>query len=164
MTETDQGISVEKKYDKIGGLLILVAIGMVLAPIRILLMTVKNLFPAFSKQIWSLLTTPGARAYHPLWKPLLIGELVGNILFLGFSVLIAVFFFQRRRSVPKLAVTFLLANLLFVVIDYYAVGLIPVAATADVGTKQEIIRTLIVCLIWVPYWLVSKRVKGTFVR
>jgi hypothetical protein len=153
-----------KQYDKIGGWLILVAIGLIFAPIRLLVVLFKDLLPALSADTWSRLTTPGTEAYHPLWAPLLFFEIIGNCLFILSPIIVAVFFFQRRRFVPRLIIVLLLANLVFVAIDYFAADLIPfVAAQEDLGSLKELIRALIACAIWVPYFLVSKRAKGTFV-
>jgi len=153
-----------KQYDKIGGWLILIAIGLIFAPIRLLVVLFKDLLPALSVDTWSRLTTPGTESYHPLWAPLLLFEILGNCLFILFPIIIAVFFFQRKRFVPRLIIVLLLANLVFVAIDYFAANLIPfVAAQEDMGSLVELIRVLIASAIWVPYLLVSKRVKGTFV-
>jgi len=154
----------EKQYDNIGGWLILVAIGLIFTPIRLLVVVVKDLLPVLSGDVWSRLTTPGTESYHALWAPLLIFEMVGNCLFILFSIIIAIFFFQKRTFVPKLIIALLLSNLVFVAIDYFAADLIPfIAAQEDMGSLIELMRVFIACLIWVPYFLVSKRVKGTFI-
>jgi hypothetical protein len=154
----------ERQYDKIGGWLIIVAIGLILAPLRLLVVLFHDLLPALSTDAWSRLTTPGTEAYHPLWAPLFLFEIIGNCVFILFPIIIAVFFFQKRRFVPQLIIVLLLANLVFVAIDYFVSDLIPfVAAQEDIGSLVELIRVLIACAIWVPYFLVSKRVKGTFV-
>jgi hypothetical protein len=164
MKAQKNGDAAQKQYDKIGGWLILVAIGLILAPIRLLVVLFKDLLPALSADTWSRLTTPGTEAYHPLWAPLLFFEIIGNCLFIVSPIIVAVFFFQKRRFVPRLIIVLLLANLVFVAIDYFAADLIPfVAAQEDMGSLVELIRVLIACAIWVPYFLVSKRVKGTFI-
>jgi len=153
-----------KQYDKIGGWLILVAIGLIFTPIRLLVVLFKDLLPALSADTWSRLTTPGTEAYHPLWAPLLFFEIIGNCLFILFPIIIAIFFFQKRRFVPRLIIVLLLSNLVFVAIDYFAADFIPfVAAQEDIGSLTELIRVFMAGVIWVPYFLVSKRVKGTFV-
>ncbi|MCJ7662606.1 MAG: DUF2569 domain-containing protein [Desulfobacterales bacterium] len=154
----------QKQYDKISGWLILVAIGLIFTPIRLLVVIVKDLLPVLFGDAWSRLTTPGTEAYHALWAPLLIFEMVGNCLFILFPIIVAIFFSQKRTFVPTLIIILLLSNLVFVAIDYFAADLIPfVAAQEDMGSLIELIRVFIACLIWVPYFLVSKRVKGTFV-
>jgi len=154
-----------QNYDKIGGWLILVAIGLIIAPLRILLFTLKDIFPVFAPQTWSVLTTPGSEAYHPLWAPLLIGELVGNLFFVFLGIVLVVLFFQRRKIVPKLVIIYLVTNLGFVIADAYVATLIPIVAQQDnTSTVKEIVRGVVSAAIWTPYFLISKRAKGTFVR
>lgn len=156
--------AIQKQYDKIGGWLILVAIGLIFTPIRLSVVLFKDLLPSLSADTWSRLTTPGTAAYHPLWAPLLLFEIIGNCLFILFPIIVAIFFFQKRRFVPKLIIVVLLSNLVFVAIDYFAADLIPfIAAQEDIGSLVELIRVFLACAVWVPYFLVSKRVKGTFV-
>ena len=152
-------------YSKIGGWLILVGIGFILGSLRILLFTFKDILPAFAPQTWSVLTTPTSAVYNPLWAPLLIGELVGNLFFVCLGIVLVVLFFQKRRIFPKLAILYLLANLVFVVGDTLVAGLIPVVAQQDnTSSVKEIVRSVVGACIWVPYFIKSKRVKGTFTR
>lgn len=165
MGENKMEESPKTPYGKIRGWLILVAIGLMINPLRLLVLVAKDLWPAFSGETWSLLTTPGTRAYHPLWEPLLVFELVGNIGFVVFSIMALIFFFQKKKIFPKLAIVFLLSNLIFVVVDHLVAEAIPfIASQSDLKSLKEIIRVAVGCSIWVPYFLVSKRVKGTFIR
>ena len=59
----------------IGGWLLLVAAGICLTPIRIAAEIVRGLRP-LEPATWHAVTTPGTRAYHPLFGPLIVGELV----------------------------------------------------------------------------------------
>ena len=155
----------DQQYEKIGGWLILVAIGMGLAPLRSLLVVGKTFLPIFLTERWRVLTTPGTAAYHPLWAPILIFEFAGNIVLIVLAVVVAVCLFQKRRILPKLMIGFLLSNLLFVAGDYVVADWIPaVARQNNPQSLRELAKILFGCLIWVPYFLVSKRVKGTFIR
>lgn len=165
MNETDQAGTAEKKLEGIGGWLILAAIGLCVSPIKIGVGLVRDVLPAFSGGVWEKLTTPGSPAYDPLWAPLLIMEMVGNIIFILFPLAILFFFFTKKRSAPLLMIIFLLSNLAFVVADYVVAMRIPVVASMpDESTPVEIIRVAIACAIWVPYFLKSKRVRNTFVK
>lgn len=152
----------EPNYQKIGGWLILFGIGIVVNPFRLLL-TIGKLIPIFFNGSWTILTTPGTATYHPLWAPSIIIELLGNIAFLLFSIVVAVLFFQKRSTLPKVIIAFLLLNLAFVVVDFLLANSIPVIASqGNQGPLGEIARSIIACLIWVPYFQISKRVKRTF--
>jgi hypothetical protein len=138
---------------------------MVLLPLRLTEFIAVDLLPAFSKDVWSLLTTPGTEAYHPLNAPILLFELVGNLVLLIGSIVLTVLFFQKRRLVPILTVIFLVFAFLFYVGDYFAAHQLPaVENQEDMESKLDLVGAFLVCAVAVPYFLVSRRVKETFVR
>ncbi len=150
---------------KIRGWLLLAALGVALLPLRLAEFIAADLLPAFSKDVWSLLTTPGTEAYHPLNAPILVFELAGNLVLLVASLVLAVLFFQKRRLVPILTVIFLVSSFLFYVGDYFAARQLPaVASQEDAESKLDLVGALLVCAVAVPYFLTSRRVKETFVR
>ena len=58
-----------------------------------------------------------------------------------------------------------LFTLAFIVLDAYAIkAVLPHEPVFDPDTLKELGRTLIASLVWIPYMLVSKRVKATFVN
>jgi uncharacterized protein DUF2569 len=59
----------------IGGWLYLMAIGLCVTPIRIAAEIVKGARP-LDPATWRAVTTQGMRAYHPLFGPLILGEIV----------------------------------------------------------------------------------------
>ena len=86
MIEHKTGQGDETDYQKIGGWLILCAIGLVLYPVQTLVSLFTELMPALSSEHWSAVTSPASSAYHPLLAPLVVAELVGNLLFFIFSI------------------------------------------------------------------------------
>ena len=112
----------------IGGWLILPAIGICLNPLILTVFLYTNFVPIFSEGYWPILTTPGSAAYHPLWGPMIMFEIAGNVIFIIFSVVLLVLFFKKHYRVPLLFIVFLSANLLFVAIDFFAADLIPAVA------------------------------------
>lgn len=150
---------------KIRGWLLLVTIGMVILPLRLLGFIVDDLLPVFSTDIWALLTTPGSDGYHQLNGPVLIFELVGNTVLLVCSIVLAALFFQRRKRFPVLGVSFLVGAFLFYLADYFAALQLPsVASQNDTESKLDLAGAFLVCAILIPYFLLSKRMKATFVR
>jgi len=162
MTETQAGTE-GKRLEGIGGWLVLVAVGLIASPIFMAVGLIQDVLPAFSGGTWARLTEAGSPNYHPLWAPLLIMEVSGTSLFILFSLVLLVLFFMKKMSVPRLVIIFLLANLAFVVIDYFLAMRIPlVASMPDESTPAQIARQAVSCVIWIPYFLRSKRVKNTF--
>lgn len=155
----------EKKLEGIGGWLILVAIGIIVSPLRILALVIPLYADIFRNGSWELLTTPGNEAYHPLWLPIILGEITINAVFIIGWITIAFFFFLKKRIFPKVYIGMLLFTLSFIVMDAYAIkAVLPNDPVFDPDTMKELGRTLIASLIWIPYMLVSKRVKATFVN
>ena len=97
--------------------------------------------------------------------PLVIAELVGNICFFIFSLWLVVVFFQQRKYTPKLIILFLAANLIFVGFDYFATTFIIIRpASINLDAMINLVRTTVAGLVWIPYFIFSKRVAGTFVK
>lgn len=149
----------------LGGWLILPAIGLILSPVRLLVSLINDLLPIFQEGYWEILTTPGSDAYHPFWAPFIMFEVVGNLFFTVFSIALIILFFTKSYRFPKLMITYLLSNLLFVVGDFFLVDLIPgIGEETEFEALGEIAKISVSVAIWVPYFLVSKRVKNTFVK
>lgn len=158
-------ITPEQRYQNIRGWLVRVAVGVIVFPLRLVGLIAEDLLPAFSTDVWSVLTTPGTEAYHPLNAPILIFGLVGNSLLLVCSRILAIPFFRKRRRFPLMIVVFLVLALLFYVGDYFAAHLLPaVSSQSEAEPMLDLAAAVLACSILVPYFLVSKRVKGTFVH
>lgn len=155
----------EKSLEGLGGWLVLVGLGIILSPLRI----IGQIFPVYSEMFssgsWAALTTPGAEAYNPLWSPVLVGEMVINGGLVLAWIFIAFLFFSKKTVFPKWYIGILLFTQVFILIDALVIKiLLPNEPVFDPETIKEVGRSLVVTLIWVPYILVSKRVKATFVK
>ena len=150
----------------LGGWLIIPIIGLIYLPIRLAISVKSDYLPIFQEGYWEVLTTPGSEAYHHLWGPYIIFEIVVNAVFLVACLYLLFLMFTKSYKLPKLIIIFYCANLIFVVADYFMGNMIPAVATQinDKEVIKEVIRSVLGVLIWVPYFLVSKRVKNTFVK
>lgn len=158
-------ITEKKKIEGISGWLILVGIGIVVSPLRI----ITQIFPAYSKIFsdgsWAALTTPGTKVYSPLWSPLLFGEMAINGGLVLAWLFVAFIFFSKKKEFPKWYIGILTFSLTFILLDAFVISaVLPGKPVFDVETSKEFFRALVVTLIWIPYMLISKRVKATFVN
>ena len=148
----------------IGGWLLLVAVGVCLTPIRIAAEIVRGLRP-LEPATWHAVTTPGTRAYHPLFGPLIVGELVVNVALLIWAVVLVYLFFTRRRAFPMAMIAFMIARVVAQVADAGVALMIPAAAARmGAATYGGIASGVLVALVWVPYLIKSRRVELTFIR
>jgi len=152
-----------KSYTKIGGWLILYAVGLVLYPVQTLFSLVTVLLPAVLSDNWAALTSPTNPGYHTLWAPLVITELAGSICFFICSIFIIIYFFQRRHWVPKLVIFFLIANVILVGTDYFIINFFLIRTNSvNVNATINFVRTVVAGAIWIPYFMFSSRVEKTF--
>ncbi len=148
-----------------GGWLFLPLLALVLTPLRMVHSIATSYIPMFNNGIWHKLTSPGSTAYHPLWAPALLYEMVGAAGNLALPLVVLVYLFHKSRTTPKLIIIWLALNVLLVAGDALFVELIPYFKTHPSKTETtELARAAISALIWIPYFTMSVRVKETFVR
>jgi hypothetical protein len=154
----------DQRHVGLGGWLVLPAFGLFARPIRVLFFMGSN-WTVYSSESWHSLTDPSGGAYHGLWAPLLIFELLVNLTLMSFPVFLIILFFQRRRTFPPLFVMYLLFAVITITLDHFELQMIPaVVGQNSSSVSRELAQSYIACAIWIPYMLVSKRVKATFVR
>lgn len=158
-------VSENKESLKIGGWLIIVAIGVILSPLR-LIHLVGTTYPSiFSDGTWEALTTVGSEAYSPIWGPFLIGEITVNLIMILLGLYLAYLFFTKKTALPKWYFGLALFSTIFILLDSYMVTLvIPDTEVFDSETLKEFGRSLVSLLVWSPYLLFSQRAKDTFVN
>lgn len=149
----------------LGGWLILVGLGVVISPLRLAYEFGPMYYAIFTDGTFQILTTPGTDVYHSLWGPLLVGEAVCNSFLILASIYLVYLFFTKHYLFPKVYIAIILFSLFFIPFDAWVGSF--VITDEPIFTPEitrELTRTLIGALIWIPYMLVSKRVKATFVE
>jgi len=154
-----------KSIEGIGGWLILVAIGVVISPLRLLAELSKTYLPIFKDGTWEALTSPGSEVYNSAFSTLLIGEILFNSLMVLASIYLIYLLFAKKSFFPKLYIWIIVFSLIFIPLDAVIVSSIfPEVQAFDPETLKELAKTVIVGIVWVPYMLISKRVKATFIH
>ncbi len=146
------------------GWLILPGISIALTPF-VMAKDFWNLMPSYASDVWSRLTVAGGAHYSAWWAPLLLLELGVNIALLVFSVLLPLLYFRRRTSLPRAYIAFFSASIAARILDQCVPALLPgVGGSGDARESAALIRDAMATVIWVWYFLVSRRVKATFVE
>lgn len=110
-------------------------------------------------------------------------DIPGYLTFLQFEFLVTIVFtislvyllylyFKKNKNFPKYYIIFLISTVIFALLDHFLL------ATLDVPTQEqqkiindvlsqnsgEVVKTIIVSIIWGTYMKKSKRVKATFIK
>jgi len=162
-TRNNKGL--QRSIPHLGGWLIVVGVGLFAAPLRIVVQTLASFLPIFQDNTWELISTPGSSAYQPWLASIIMLELVLNCALILASIALIVLFFSKRRIFPKLFVWVTASSVGFIILDAVIAFLIePSKAFLNKDSSIEIARALLPALVWIPYMLVSRRVRATFVN
>ena len=154
--------AVSPRHDGLAGWLILVALGMIATPWA-LIRANADLYPSvLNVETWRLLTDPGNPAYHPFWAPALLFGLFFNTLYLVLVCLLLALFFKRRAAWRTLFIAYLLIGIAGLATDYLLTRQIPAAASVAPASAADLVRSVISAAIWIPYAMISLRVRSTF--
>ncbi|EJO3996405.1 DUF2569 domain-containing protein, partial [Vibrio vulnificus] len=96
---------------------------------------------------------------------IIIGEIVGNLLFAFLGIYLAYLFFTKRSVFPKWYLGLTITSTAFLLIDAYLVSIVaPEIEMFNSDTTLEVVRSLFSLCVWSPYLLLSQRSKGTFTK
>jgi Protein of unknown function (DUF2569). len=164
-SETILGSGQHREPLKIGGVLTIVAIGLVLSLLQNLAGLGQSLVP-LRGEVWERLTTPGFSAYHPYWKPAILFGIISASVTVTLSAISLVLFFLKHRFFPTFVVVAIPVIFVLMLASYYLEGLVPAIAASPAYAKEShaLIIRFIALHVWIPYFVISERVKQTFVR
>lgn len=147
----------------IGGWLILPAIFVLIQPFRVIY-DMYGTLDAYAINTWTLLTTT-SDFYNALWAPYLLLALASNLALIVFGFLILVMFYATKKGFPRIYISFMILSLVIHTLDLLGANMIP-AAASELTSKDtfDLIKQYIVSIIWISYFLVSKRVRATFTK
>lgn len=114
-------------------------------------------------EYWSLLTDPTSSYFMPLFKELTYFEVLGNVILYGTLLYLCYLFFTKKKLTVKVIIFFYVFSLVLVIADVILVKEL-LSVPVDGKDVKDIIRGVLVCAIWIPYFLISVRVKNTFVN
>ena len=155
MTENDEQVetsveAIDQDLVGIGGWLILHAIGFVIGLIYFPVILIVSLVN------YSKVAKAGYGGIHAI-EPIVIFGL------LCLMIYAATLFFRKKRNAPGTIIILLIAGLLSGVL-LHVIKLVVGTEVITVNTVEWLVKGIIKAPIWIPYFLVSKRVKATFVN
>ena len=150
-SEMDQ--SGDRRLTGIGGWLILLVIGLAVGPLLALSGIVPDSKVLFgSKGQAVLAASPGLEAAY-------LFDLITNFVLLTALIWLNFMFFRKKKAFPTYMILYLVTQFVSLLAVYLiAMRFIPSTSPA------EAIRSFVICLIWIPYFLKSRRVQLTFIR
>jgi transglutaminase-like putative cysteine protease len=164
-------VHADRHLDGLGGWLIVVAIILIIRPF-VAIVALGGIFAPYvtSPQIWQFFTSPEGQYYSPLWLPIFVFEIFVNTALVVFDVFLLLLFFAKKKSFPKTFVAVLAIMLVCGILDAALISAIPKdhfpgdMRTALNSAAKDSASNIIAALIWIPYLLISRRVKTTFRR
>lgn len=151
---------------KIRGLLILIAFGLVLNLLQNFATMLGGIAPLLGHRLWGKYTDPLSPDYHPMWKTVILCDAIFGVFTFLITLVLAVLFFRKKRLFPKLAALSL--PLLFIIsyLSYFLGGKIPAVAMQPehIRSGRDLVIRFIAFHLWIPYLLLSNRVRQTFIR
>lgn len=122
----------------------------------------------FQPELWQALTNsiPDG-SYHSLWQPAILFRFISLPSMMLFSIYLLRQFCRKSARTPRLFIIFCLANLILLTIDTWFYLQISWRFTELRDNNDQIYLVgflALSCLIWIPYFCRSTRVKNTFVN
>ncbi|MGG4609617.1 DUF2569 domain-containing protein [Providencia sp. Me31A] len=145
----------------IAGWLILPMLGIVLSLITLPFFVYQNNIQVI--EYWSELTDPLSNSFIPLFKELIYFEILSNVILYAILLFLCYIFFTKKKLTIRVYIFFHLFSLVLTTLDIILANVL-LDLDIDASDVRDIFHELIVCAIWIPYFLVSIRVKNTFVN
>jgi len=154
----------QTKETKIGGWLILVGIGITTSPFFLFIQNLTLTEDEYNSYI--AFFSEHSENYSLGHGTVLLLIIFLNTLLLAYSILVAVSFYNKRSSLPYLAVSYFALAVLVQIIDQWWVSALEtdfnLTETHNIESTKELTKSIAALCIWGPYFFISSRVKSTF--
>lgn len=146
------------------GWLLLVGLGVALSPVRLLRELYALYLPVFTDGTWAAFTDPASPDYTPYYAGSVIIEMLTDVAFFILSLWLAYLFFTKSPLFPKVFIGLLLASPAMIFFCYWLrTWPFPDETLFNEELVTSVILSCVPAVIWIPYMLLSKRVRNTFV-
>jgi transglutaminase-like putative cysteine protease len=151
-----------QEFEGIRGWLVLIMIGNVIRIGWLARATFMDLVVILDLNRWNLVALPGSPRYSPFWAPGLLFEMISNVVLIALTVVAVILLAQSRALFPKIMIALLSLSLVSVVTEEIILLQIPSVSRLQLDANaKDTLQALVACAIWIPYLLISRRVKAT---
>ncbi|GKX65901.1 DUF2569 domain-containing protein [Inconstantimicrobium mannanitabidum] len=153
-----------QEYGKIRGILIIVAIGRILAPL-IMLFSLKSFYDAlFTQSGLELIEKISTIGHAPDFKAYITFDFYECAIIILLDLIVLYLFFRKKKIFPKVMIAFCVVMLLEAIFKDTMLSSIFSLGSTLRGENKALVAPLISAIIWIPYFTRSERVKNTFVN
>ena len=144
-------------FTPIGGWLIVLAVGLAISVFVVFSGLVSGTY--FDLNKWNAhLNTRSQNSFRILF----VSEALGNTLLFCYTLFCFILFINKRDILPKFMIGLYLFTICFYTADYlFAKTIYKTLDDTKIGTA--IIRSIIIAVVWIPYFKYSARVQQTFI-
>lgn len=159
----------DDKKDKLygyGGWLIFFSIGQAYT----LYVAISNIFvdviPSVQNERWSELTDKNSESYSSLWYPFIYAEVIQALILSILAAIIVYMTFTKSKHYKNAQITYVIVIFMFGTIATVIFS----GINSDYGEEvypnaiTPLIRSIWYVVLWIPYFLKSKRVANTFIN
>lgn len=125
---------------------------------------ITEIYPFSFDEQWLTISNLALDSYNKQWMKLIIFNLVSDITVLLFGIMLLIMFIKRSKYITLTLVFYFMYRVLLVTLIFYFRTVIKGPLTPDlteIGTTA--INSLIIPALWVPYLLLSEKVRETFI-
>ena len=152
-------LDADRHLEGLGGWLTLIGISLVLSPLLMLSTIAKSDLPMLLDAKYQPFLEK-----HTAIHMLILFEVATNLCFIAVLGALNYLFFKKKRSFPTYMILYLAFHVVFLCGDAVAAYVISPATQGSAESVSSTIRTVVSAAVWVPYFLISRRVKATFVH
>lgn len=157
-------ITKQNQPSGLGGWLILAGINIVFSIYLTTRTVVESYNSIMLSGIYTALTSPESSSYHSGFKFCFIFEIALNITFILLFIYLAYLFFTKNYKFPKVFIFIRIMCVVFIIVDIFITISVFDVSVIDREVIIDLVGAIIQCMICIPYFRKSERVKNTFVQ
>ncbi|WML34442.1 DUF2569 domain-containing protein [Clostridium sp. OS1-26] len=124
-----------------------------------------NLTILDNSKLLNTLANPSHLYYSPNWKPVILFETIIEMGLLIYIAITLIFFFNAKKRAINMMIIF------YILLAIYPIAVVIARSQVPYLTQEytredyiKLISSVIASLIWITYFIKSKRVKNTFIN